>query len=79
MLQNLTVSFASFARRTKERLDETVTATQGAMKAAHAQRQDSGASLEVEVSRMGELIAVLESAKTDFDDFRTGLSPVGKL
>lgn len=66
MLQNLNISFAGFARRTKERLDETVAATKGAMEAAYARRQAHSGSIESEVARMGDRIAALEGVKMDF-------------
>ena len=75
MLQNLNISFARFARRTQERLDETVAATKGAMEAAHARRQADGESVESEVTRMGDRVAALEALKTDFAVLRSGLSP----
>jgi GTP-binding protein EngB required for normal cell division len=65
MLQNLNISFAGFARRSKERLDETVAATKGAMEAAHARRQARSGNIESEVLRMGGCIAALEGLKTD--------------
>jgi ribosome biogenesis GTPase A len=70
MLQNLNVSFAGFARRTKERLDETVAATKGAMETAHARRQAHSGSIESELTRMGDRIAVLESLKVHFSALR---------
>ena len=73
MLQNLNISFAGFARRTRERLDETVAATKGAMEAAHARRQAHGGSIESEAARMGDRIAVLEGLKTQFAVLRSGL------
>jgi ribosome biogenesis GTPase A len=65
MLQNLTLSFAGFARRTRERLDETVAATQGAMQAAHTRRQADDGSIEAEAGRMSERMAALEAVKID--------------
>jgi len=65
MLQNLNLSFASFARRTRERLDETVAATQGAMQAAHARRQTDDGSIEAEASRMADRMAALEAVKVE--------------
>lgn len=72
MLQNLNISFAGFARRTRERLDETVAATQGAMQAAHARRQARDGSIEAEVSRMADRIAALEAVKTDMAVLQSG-------
>ncbi len=75
MLQNLNLSFASFARRAAERLDETVSATRGAMEAAYARRQTRSGSIESEAIRMRNCISTLESLKIDFEQFlpqRTG-------
>ena len=70
MLQNLNLSFASFARRTRERLDEAVAATQGAMQAAHARRQDGDGSIAAEAGRMADRMAALEAVKLDLNDRR---------
>jgi len=75
MLQNLNLSFAGFARRTRERLDETVTATQGAMQAAHARRQAGDGSIEAEASRMADRMAALEAVKVDLTVLQHSLSP----
>lgn len=72
MLQNLNISFAGFARRTRERLDETVAATQGAMQAAHTGRKGQGENIESDLIRMGDRISVLEELKTDFAALRSG-------
>ncbi|MEJ2157665.1 MAG: dynamin family protein [Desulfobacteraceae bacterium] len=65
MLQNLNLSFAGFARRTRERLDETVAATQGAMETAHARRQAQDGSVEAEASRLADSMAALETLKSE--------------
>jgi GTP-binding protein EngB required for normal cell division len=65
MLQNLNLSFAGFARRTRERLDETVAATQGAVQAAHARRQAGDGSITAETSHMADRISALEAVKID--------------
>ncbi len=72
MLQNLNISFAGFARRTRERLDETVAATQGAMQATHTRRKGQGENIESDLIRMGDRISVLEELKTDFAVLRSG-------
>lgn len=77
MLQNLNISLAGFARRTKERLDETVAATKGAMDAAHSRRQADGGNIETEVKRMRDRIAALEADRAGIVDFRSGLSTPG--
>ena len=76
MLQNLNISFAGFARRTRERLDETVAATQGAMQAAHMRRQATDGNIDAETSRMADRMAALETAKADLRVLRRDLSPV---
>ena len=75
MLQNLNLSFAGFARRTRERLDETVAATQGAMQAAHARRQAGDGSIEAEASCMADRMAALEAVKVDLDVLQRSFSP----
>jgi GTP-binding protein EngB required for normal cell division len=75
MLQNLTISFASFARRAKERLDETVAATRGAMEAAHERRLTHSGNVESELTRMADRITALQGVKSDFAVLRSGLSP----
>ena len=65
MLQNLNISLAGFARRTRERLDETVAATTGAMEAAKARRQTHGGSIATEVARMEGCVASLRQLKGD--------------
>jgi hypothetical protein len=75
MLQNLNLSFAGFARRTRERLDETVAATQGAMQAAHARRQAGDGGIEAEASRTADRMAALEAVKVDLADLKPRFSP----
>jgi GTP-binding protein EngB required for normal cell division len=75
MLQNLNLSFAGFARRTRERLEETVGATKGAMEAAHARREAHGGSIDAEAARLGDHIAVLEALKIDLAALRADLLP----
>ena len=76
MLQNLNLSFAGFARRTRERLDETVAVTQGAMQAAHARRQTDNGSIDAEVGRMADRMTALEAVKVDLTVWKPGLSPL---
>jgi len=72
MLQNLNISFASFARRTRERLDETVVATKGAMEAARERRRTCGGSIAAEVAHLTDRIAELEKLKTEFVAYQCG-------
>ena len=78
-LQNLNITFAGFVRRIRERLDETVAATKGAMEAAKVRRQADGENVESEVTRMSDRIAALEALKTDFAVLPSGLPPVAGL
>ena len=71
MLQNLNTAFAGFARRARERLDETVSATKGAMDAAHKRRKNHSGNIESELIRLGDQIAILEALKTDFAAVRS--------
>lgn len=73
MLQNLNISFAGFARKTRERLDETVTATQGAMETAHARRQAHDGSIEAETNRLAQSMAGLEAIKNDLAVLQSSL------
>lgn len=65
MLQNLIVSFSSFATRIKERLDETVAATKGAMEAARERRSAGQESVAQESARLGGIVAQLEKLKSE--------------
>jgi hypothetical protein len=78
MLQNLNLSFAGFARRTRERLDETVAATQGAMQAAHARQQAGDGGIKAEASRMADLMAALAAVKIDLAVFQNNVSPASE-
>ena len=64
-LQNINISFAGFARRTRERLEETVAATRGAMQAAQERRREHGDRIETEVRRVAERMARLERLKSE--------------
>lgn len=75
MLQNLNLSFAGFARRTRERLDETVAATKGAMEAAHARRHAHHGSVDAEARRLADRMAALETVKTDVALSQPGKTP----
>jgi hypothetical protein len=78
MLQNLNISFAGFARRSRERLDETMAATQGAMQAAHARRRDGDESIEAEAGRMADRMAALEAVNIELTVLQHSLSPAGE-
>ncbi|MCF8049740.1 MAG: dynamin family protein [Desulfobacterales bacterium] len=78
MLQNLNISFAGFARKVRERLEETVAATQGAMEAAHRRRQAHDGSVEAEINRITNRIAALEASKADIAMLKSGLSPANE-
>lgn len=72
-LQNINISFARFAGRVRERLDQTVAATKGAMEAAHVRRSQRSGSAASEMTRLGNHIADLERLKADLVAFRSGL------
>jgi GTPase Era involved in 16S rRNA processing len=74
MIQNLNISFARFATRVKERLEETVAATKGAMDAANTRRNTCGGSVAAEVSRLDNLIGSLETRKKEMMELRSGLN-----
>jgi hypothetical protein len=65
MLQNLIVSFSSFATRVKERLDETVAATKGAMEAAQERRSRGQEDVAQALCRLDGLVARLEKLKSE--------------
>jgi hypothetical protein len=65
MLQNLNLSFAKFASRIRERLSETVVATQGAIEAAHERKRTSGGSVAVEVDRLSNLMKTMDDLKSE--------------
>jgi hypothetical protein len=78
MLQNLNISFAGFARRTRERLDETVAATQGAMEAARARRKTEDGSIDAEAGRMADRMSALAAVKDDLVRIQSGFSPANE-
>jgi len=67
MLQNLNISFAHFARKITERLDETVAATKGAMESAHDRKQRYGGRIENEVEALQENIRRIEGIRERFE------------
>ena len=60
-LQNLIVAFSRFSTELKQRLDETVASTKGAMEAALQRRKDHGDTVEGEIRHLGNVIAELEA------------------
>jgi ribosome biogenesis GTPase A len=62
-MQNVTISFARFASRIKERLEETVAATQGAMKTASIRKKDHGETVAEELSRLENIADALDTLK----------------
>lgn len=77
MLQNLNVSFAKFARRVKERIDETVFATKGAIESANERRKACGGSVEEDVARIAGLIETMETLKSEMESMRNSLPKNG--
>jgi GTP-binding protein EngB required for normal cell division len=74
MLQNLNISFAHFARKITERLDETVAATKGAMESAHERKKTHGGSIEAVVAELSQNIQHLDGIKQEFESMLTNLS-----
>ena len=62
-MQNVNISFARFASRIKERLQETVAATQGAMKTAGSLKKEHGETVVQEVCRLEKAAGELETIK----------------
>jgi ribosome biogenesis GTPase A len=67
-MQNITISFARFASRIKERLEETVAATQGAMKTASSRKKDYGETVAEELHRLEKIAGELETLKVGLED-----------
>lgn len=66
-MQNVNISFARFASRIKERLEETVTATQGAMKTASTRKKDHGETVAEELCRLEKIAGALETLKVSLE------------
>lgn len=62
-MQNVNISFARFAARIKERLEETVAATQGAMKTAGSRKKNHGETVAKELCRLEKVACDLETLK----------------
>ena len=67
-MQNVNISFARFASRIKERLEETVVATQGAMKTARFRKKDHGETVAEEVCRLEKVAGELETLKVSLEN-----------
>jgi len=67
-MQNVNISFARFASRIKERLEETVAATQGAMKMARFRKKDHGETVAEEVCRLEKVAGELETLKVSLEN-----------
>jgi len=67
-MQNVNISFARFANRIKERLEETVAATQGAMKTASIRKKDHGDTVADERRRLEKIAGEFEILKVDLDN-----------
>jgi ABC-type transporter Mla subunit MlaD len=66
-MQNVNISFARFASRIKERLEETVAATQGAMKTANSRKKDHGETVAEELCRLEKVAGALEDMKVNLE------------
>jgi hypothetical protein len=62
-MQNVNISFARFASGIKERLEETMAATQGAMKTASSRKKDHGETVAQELCRLEKVAVALETLK----------------
>ncbi len=71
MLQNLNISIAGFARRVRERLDETVAATKGAMDVAHERRNAQDDNVDPEIDRIRQRMKELDEMKSGLASFHT--------
>jgi predicted GTPase len=58
-LQNINISFARFASKIKTRLEETVTATKGAMEVAHFRKKKHGKTIAEEIKRLEQFADAL--------------------
>ena len=67
-MQNVNISFARFASGIKERLEETVAATQGAMKTARFRKKDHGETVAEEVCRLEKVAGELETLKVSLEN-----------
>jgi GTP-binding protein EngB required for normal cell division len=67
VMQNVNISFARFATRVKERLEETVTATKGAMETAAFRKKEHGETVVEEVYRLENIAGKLETLKTTLE------------
>ena len=62
-LQNINISFARFASRIKERLEETVAATKGGMEVAHSRKKEHGETVVEEIKRIEQFADALENLR----------------
>ena len=66
-LQNIIISFARFASRIKERLEETVAATKGGMEVAHSRKKEHGETVVEEIKRLEQFADALENLKVTLE------------
>lgn len=66
-MQNVNISFARFASRIKERLEETVAATKGAMQMANFRKKQHGKTVTEEVCRLEKIVDTLEKLKINLE------------
>lgn len=67
-MQNVNISFARFASKIKERLEETVAATQGAMKTASSRKKEHGETVAEEVCRLEKVAGALEALRVGLEN-----------
>jgi len=66
-MQNVNISFARFPSKVKERLEETMAATQGAMKTASSRKKDHGETVAQELYRLEKVAGALETLKVSLE------------
>ena len=66
-LQNINISFARFASKIKERLEETVTATKGAMEVAHSRKKEHGKTVAEEIKRLQQFADSLTKLRVELE------------
>ncbi len=66
-MQNINISFARFASRIKERLEETVAATKGGMEIPHSLKKEHGETVVEEIKRIEQFADALENLKVTLE------------
>ena len=66
-LQNINISFARFASKIKERFEESVTATKGAMEVAHSRKKEHGKTVAEEIKRLQQFADSLTKLRVELE------------